>query len=116
MLTALFVLVVIVVVQEWRADRLKKQVKSLRESRDLHARALRYSRENASRGAYVVGIDATRALVWVAYDHLAGELYAPQALQKILVGQWERVPSLSDAGCDCYGYHAPAPRPGAEQQ
>lgn len=118
MLTALAVLVAVVLMQEWRADRLKKQVTALISSRDLHARALRYSAENAARGVHITRMDTARSLlVWVAYGGLAGEIYAPQALQKIRAGQWERVPSLSGPGQVVYQYRAPAaPGPGAEQR
>lgn len=117
MLTALVVLalVAVVIVQEMRADRLKAQVKSLRASRDLHARALEYAPENAREGVYIVRIDTVRALVWVAYTNPTGELAAPGALQKILVGTWVRMTNLSEPGQVVYQYRAPQP-PRDEQQ
>lgn len=113
MLIAL-VLAMVALVLEWRGSRLKRQVKSLRSSRDLHAKALSYAPENAARGVHITRMDTARSLVWVTYDHPSGELYAPQALQKILEGHWNRVPELAKAGQAVYRYHAP--RPGAEQQ
>ena len=114
MLTALAVLVAIVGVQEMRADRLTKQVKSLRASRDLHARVLSYALENARKGVYIVRIDTARALVWVGYTNTSGELAAPGALQKILVGVWTHIPEMSTPGQAVYRYAAP--RPGDEQR
>lgn len=110
------VLAMVALALEWRGSRLKRQVRSLRSSRDLHAKALKYAPENAVRGVRITRMDTLHSLVWVAYDHPAGEVYAPQALQKILEGQWNRVPELSTAGKDVYRYRAPAPRPGAEQR
>lgn len=109
MLTAAVVLalVAVVIVQEMRADRLKAQAKRLRASRDLHARALEYAPENARAGLYIVGIDTTRSLVWVAYTGPQGELAIPDALQKILVGTWTRVQRMSTAGQAVYEYRAP---------
>ena len=108
------VLAMVALALEWRGSRLKQQVKSLRSSRELYAKALSYAPENAARGVRISGMDTLHSLVWVAYDDPAGEVYAPQALQKILEGQWTRVPGLSKAGQDVYRYRAP--RPGAEQQ
>lgn len=113
MLIAL-VLAMVALALEWRGSRLKRQVRSLRSSRDLHATALKYSGENAAHGVHITRMDTLHSLVWVAYDDPAGELYAPQALQKILEGRWTRVPEMSGAGQAVYRYAAP--RPGAEQQ
>ena len=115
MLIAL-VLAMVALALEWRGSRLKRQVRSLRSSRDLHATALKYSGENAERGVHITRMDTLRSLVWVAYDDPAGEVYAPQALQKILEGRWTRVPEMSGAGQAVYRYRAPAPRPGDEQR
>lgn len=115
MLIAL-VLAMVALALEWRGSHLKRQVKSLRPSRDLHAKALEYARENAARGVYITRMDTAHSLVWVAYDHPAGESYAVQALQKILEGEWRPVPSMSGAGQTVYRYRAPRPGPGAEQQ
>lgn len=114
MLTALAVLIVIVAVQELRADRLKTRIKSLNAVRSLHARVLNYTLENASEGVYIVRIDTVRALVWVAYTTPAGELAAPAALQKILTGTWVRMTGLSTAGQAVYQWRPP--RPEAEQR
>ena len=114
MLTALAVAVLAVAVLAWRVDRLNRQVKSLRASRDLHARVLSYSLENAARGLHIVRVDTSRGLVWVAYDGMAGELRAREALQKILVGVWTHIPETSTPGQAVYRYAAP--RPGAEQR
>lgn len=114
MVTALLVAVLAVAVLAWRTDRLKKQVKSLRASRDLHARVLSYSLENAARGLHIVRVDTSRGLVWVAYDGMAGELRAREALQKILVGVWTHIPEMSTPGQAVYRYAAP--RPGDEQR
>lgn len=108
------VLVLVALALEWRGSRLKRQVKSFRSSRDLHAKALAYSGENAARGVHITRMDTGRSLVWVTYDHPSGELYAPQALQKILEGEWRPVPSMSGAGQTVYRYRAP--RPGDEQR
>lgn len=113
LLTALVVLalVAVVIVQEMRADRLKAQVKRLRASRDLHARALEYAPENAREGVWIDGLDTSRSLVWVSYTGPRGELAIPDALQKILVGTWTRVQRLSGPGQAVYEYRAPrAPR------
>lgn len=115
MLIAL-VLAMVALALEWRGSRLKRQVRSLRSSRDLHAKALEYAEENAARGVHIRRMDTLHSLVWVAYDDPAGELYAPQALQKILEGRWTRVPEMSGAGQAVYRYRAPAPRPGDEQR
>jgi len=115
MLIAL-VLAMVALALEWRGNRLKRQVKSLRASRDLHATALAYTGENAARGVHIVRMDTARSLVWVQYSSPQAELYAPQALQKLLEGQWSRVPSMSGAGQAVYRYRAPAPRPGDEQR
>lgn len=108
------VIAMVALALEWRGSHLKRQVKSLRSSRELHAKALEYARENAARGVYITRMDTARSLVWVAYDHPTGEIYAPQALEKILAGEWTRVPGLSTAGKDVYRYRAP--RPGDEQR
>ena len=114
MVTALWVAVLAVAVLAWRVDRLNRQVKSLRASRDLHARVLSYALENAARGLHIVRVDTSRGLVWVAYDGLAGELRAGDALQKILVGVWTHIPEMSTPGQAVYRYAAP--RTGAEQR
>lgn len=114
MLTALAVAVLTVAVLAWRVDRLNQQVKSLRASRDLHARVLSYALENARKGVYIVRIDTARALVWVAYTTHTGELAAPGALQKILVGVWTHIPEMSTPGQAVYRYAAP--RPSDEQR
>ena len=117
MLTALAVAVLIVAVLAWRVDRLKAQVRSLRASRDVHARALRYSGENAGRGVHIVRVDTARGRVWVQYSSPQAELHAPQALQKILAGTWVHMTGPSTAGQAVYQYRAPRPpRPGAEQR
>lgn len=114
MLIVLAVLVLVALALEWRGSRLKRQVRSLRSSRELHAKALSYAPENAARGVHITHMDTLRSLVWVSYDHPSGELYAPQALQKILEGEWRPVPSMSGAGQTVYRYRAP--RPGDEQR
>lgn len=116
LIVIVLVLGLVALALEWRGSRLKAQVKSLRSSRNLHATALSYAPENAARGVHITRMDTARSLVWVAYDHAAGEIYAVQALQKLLEGDWSRVPSLSTAGQDVYRYRAPAPRPGDERR
>lgn len=116
MILIMLVLAMIALALEWRGSRLKAQVKSLRSSRNLHATALEYAPENAARGVHIVRMDTASSLVWVAYDNPAGELYAPQALQKLLEGNWTRVPEMSGAGQAVYRYRAPAPRPGDGQR
>lgn len=114
MILIMLVLAMVALVLEWRGSRLKRQVKSLRSSRELHAKALSYAPENAARGVHITRMDTLRSLVWVNYDHPAGESYAVQALQKILEGEWRPVPSMSGAGQTVYRYRAP--RPGDEQR